>query len=119
MNYNTQRCKTVSLVAVNDKLLVISTHRKLTSIYFFLHLSSSCKLIEAGIEPEFSHLAGFVEKRATVANTAFGKLVGARPEGESKAKSRRRSRSDAPACVTTLAIQSTNGKRASDGQSAC
>ena len=64
----------------------------------------SNKLIEAGIEPVFSHLAGFVEKRATVANTAFGKLVGARPEGESKAKCRRRSGGDAPACVTALAI---------------
>ena len=42
MNYNTQRCKTVSLVAVNDKPLVISTHRKLISIHFFLNLSSSC-----------------------------------------------------------------------------
>ena len=37
-----QRCKAVSLVAVNDKPLVISTHRKLISIHFFLHLSSSC-----------------------------------------------------------------------------
>ena len=64
----------------------------------------SNKLIEAGIEPEFSRLAGFVKKRATVADTAFGKLVGARPEGESEAKSRQRSGSDAPACVTTLAI---------------
>ena len=42
MNYNTERCKTVSLVAVNDKPLVISTHHKLISIHFFLHLSSSC-----------------------------------------------------------------------------
>ena len=32
----------VSLVAVNDKPLVISTHRKLISIHFFLQLSSSC-----------------------------------------------------------------------------
>ena len=75
------------------------------------------KLIEAGIEPEFSHLTDFVEKRAAVANTAFGKLVGARPEGDSKPKSRRRSGSDVPACVTTLAIQSTKGNRTSDGQS--
>lgn len=43
------------------------------------------KLIEAGIKSEFSHLAGFVEKRVTVANTAFGKLVEARQEeGDSK-----------------------------------
>ena len=47
----------------------------------------SNKLIEAEIEPEFSHLAGFVERRATVANTAFGKLVGARPEVDIKPKS--------------------------------
>ena len=45
------------------------------------------KLIKAEMEPEFSHLAGFVERRATVANTAFGKLVGARPEVDIKPKS--------------------------------
>ena len=39
----------------------------------------SSKLIEADIEPEFSHLTDFVEKRAAVANTAFGKLAGTRP----------------------------------------
>ena len=32
----------------------------------------SNKLIEAEKEPEFSHLADFVERRATVVNTAFG-----------------------------------------------
>ena len=52
MNYNTQRCKTVSLVAVNDKPLVISTHRKLISIHFFLHLSSSCRIKERKAERE-------------------------------------------------------------------
>ena len=41
MHYNTQRCKTISLVAVNDKPLVSSTHRKLISINVF----SSPKLI--------------------------------------------------------------------------
>ena len=54
-----------------------------------------------------------------MANTAFGKLVGVRPEGDSKPKSRRRSGGGAPACVTTLAIQLTNGKRASDSQAVC
>ena len=46
----------------------------------------SNKLIEAEKGPEFSHMASFVEKRATVANTAFGKLVGARPEADVKPK---------------------------------
>lgn len=44
----------------------------------------SSRLIEAEIEPEFSHFAYFVDKRATVAlesNTAFGKLVRSRPGG--------------------------------------
>ena len=50
----------------------------------------SNKLIEAEKEPEFSHLASFVEKRATVANTAFGKLVRASPEADIKPKFRRR-----------------------------
>ena len=50
----------------------------------------SNKLIEAEKEPEFSHLASFVEKSATVANTAFGKLVGARPEADITPKFRRR-----------------------------
>ena len=39
----------------------------------------SSKLIEADIEPEFSYLMDFVEKRAAVANTACRKLVGTRP----------------------------------------
>ena len=78
------------------------------------------KLIEAGIESEFSHLTCFVEKRVTVANTAFGKLVEARQEeDDNKPKSKRRLGGDAPACVTTLAIQSTNRKSASDSQSVC
>lgn len=38
-------------------------------------------MIEAENEPEFSHLADFVEKRTTVANKAFGKLVGTKPDG--------------------------------------
>ena len=56
----------------------------------------SKKLIEAEKEPEFSHLADFVERRATAANTAFGKLVGARPEGDIKPKFRRRPSVDPP-----------------------
>ena len=36
----------------------------------------SSKMIEAEIASQFSYLADFVEKRATVANTAFVKLVG-------------------------------------------
>ena len=71
----------------------------------------SNKLIEAQKEPEFSHLASFVEKRATVANTAFGKLVGARPEADIKPKFRRRPSVDPPTSATSLGIQSANGVR--------
>ncbi|XP_078357546.1 uncharacterized protein LOC144642460 [Oculina patagonica] len=77
----------------------------------------SNKLIEAETEPKFSHLATFVEKRATVANTAFGKLVGAKPEGDIKSKPRRRPGGDPPATVTSLGIQSTTSGRTSNGPS--
>ena len=77
----------------------------------------SNKLIEAEREPEFSHLANFVERRATVANTAFGKLVGARPEADMKPKFKRRPGGDPPACATSLGIQSANGVRSPDGVS--
>ena len=50
----------------------------------------SNKLIEAEREPEFSHLAGFVERRVTVTNTTFGKLKGARLEMDVKPKFRQR-----------------------------
>ena len=77
----------------------------------------SNKLIEAEKEPEFSHLASFVERRATVANTPFGKLVGARPEGDIKPKFRRRPSIDPPSSATSLGIQSANGVRPPDGTS--
>ena len=77
----------------------------------------SNKLIEAEKEPEFSHLASFVEKRATVANAAFGKLVGARPESDIMPKFRRRPSVDPPASATSLGIQSANGLRPPDGTS--
>jgi len=77
----------------------------------------SNKLIEAETEPDFSHLTGFVEKRATVAFTAFGKLVGKKPEGDIKTKSRRRPGGDPPAFVTSLGIQSTISGRTLDGLS--
>ena len=64
-----------------------------------------------------SHLASFVEKRATVANTAFGKLVGARPEADIKPKFRRRPSVDPTASVTSLEIQSANGVCPPDGTS--
>lgn len=67
----------------------------------------SNKLIEAELEPDFTDLARFVERRAAVANTAFDKLVGARPEADIKpTKFRRRSAGDPPACATSLGIQS-------------
>ena len=47
---------------------------------------SGLERIEMPKMPEFSHLADFVERRVTVANTAFGKLVGARPKGDIKPK---------------------------------
>ena len=39
-----------------------------------------------GIEPTFSHLAKFVEERATLANTMYGELVGSTPEKERRIK---------------------------------
>ena len=77
----------------------------------------SNKLIEADRELQFSHLADFVERRATVANTAFDKLVGARPEGDTKPKFQWRPGGDPPASVTSLGIQSANSVRAPDGAS--
>ena len=66
-----------------------------------------------------SHLASFVEKRATaaIANTAFGKLVGARPEADIKPKFRRRPSGDPAASATSLGIQSVSGVRPPDGTS--
>ena len=71
----------------------------------------SSKLIEADIEPEFSHLTDFVEKRAAVANTAFGKLVGARPNEDKgfTQRARRKSEDTHSVKVTTLATQGLNG----------
>ena len=71
----------------------------------------SSKLIEADIEPEFSHLTDFVKKRATVANTAFGKLVGTRPNEDKGFTQRARRKSDDAHSVkvTTLATQGSNG----------
>ena len=87
-----------------------------------LHLQAkwaeeSNELIEAEKEPEFFHLTSFVDKRATVANTAFGKLVGARPEADIKPKFRRRPSVHHPASGTSLGIQSANGVRPPDGTS--
>ena len=67
----------------------------------------SSKLIEADIEPEFSHLTDFVEKRAAVANTAFGKLVGTRPN-EDKGFTKRARRCHSVK-VATLETQGSNG----------
>ena len=71
----------------------------------------SSKLIEANIEPEFSHLTDFVENRAAVANTAFGKLVGARPNEDKwfTQRARRESEDTHSVKVTTLATQGSNG----------
>ena len=69
----------------------------------------SNKLIKAEKELEFSHLASFVERRVTVANTAFGKLVGARPTADIKPKFQWRTSVDPPASAKSLRIQSGNG----------
>jgi len=77
----------------------------------------SNKHIKAEAKPEFSHLASFVEKRETVANTVFGKLVGTKPEGDVKPKSQRRSGDDPLASTTSFGIQSTISGRTLDGLS--
>ena len=41
IRYNTESCEKVTLVTVNDKPLVSSTHCELFSINFFVNLSSS------------------------------------------------------------------------------
>ena len=70
----------------------------------------SSGLIESGIEPEFSHLTKFVERRAVVANTAFGKLVGTKPDGEKDPKPvRRKMAHDQAVKATTLAKQASYG----------
>ena len=72
----------------------------------------SSGLIESGIEPEFSHLTKFVEQRVVVANTAFGKLVGTKPDGEKDSKPvRRKIAHDQAVKVTTLATQASYGYR--------
>ena len=77
----------------------------------------SNKLIDAEKETEFSHMASFVERRATVANTAFGKLVRTRLEADIKPKFRRRPNVNRSASATSLGIQSGNGVRPPDGTS--
>ena len=77
----------------------------------------SNKLIDAEKETEFSHMKSFVERRATVANTAFGKLVRTRLEADIKPKFRRRLNVDPSASATSLGIQSANGVRLPDGTS--
>ncbi|XP_068756155.1 uncharacterized protein [Montipora capricornis] len=70
----------------------------------------SSRLIESGIEPEFSHLTKFVERRAVVANTVFGKLVGTKPDGEKDPRPvRRKMAHDQAVRATTLATQASYG----------
>ncbi|KAL9984440.1 hypothetical protein ACROYT_G006731 [Oculina patagonica] len=40
----------------------------------------------AGIEPTFTHLAGFVEEKALLANTMYGRIVGSTPDKERGSK---------------------------------
>ena len=56
----------------------------------------SSKMIVIYLEPELSHLTEFVEKRAAVANTAFGKLVSSRPDGNKDSKRHFKGQSDYP-----------------------
>ena len=75
----------------------------------------SSRLIESGMEPEFSHLAEFGERRAVVANTAFGKLVGTKPDGEKSPKPvKLRMAGDQAVKATTLATQVSNSHQKSD-----
>ena len=75
----------------------------------------SSRLIESGIEPEFSHLTVFVERRAVVVNTAFGKLVGTKPDGEKSPKPvKLRMAGDQPVKATTLATQVSNNLQKPD-----
>ncbi|XP_077997089.1 uncharacterized protein LOC144450360 [Glandiceps talaboti] len=73
--------------------------------------------VTMGVEPEFIHLTRFLENRAAIANTRFGKLVGSRPDGdrESKVKSRNKY-VNSSAKVTTLSTQGTdaNGNESAD-----
>ena len=75
----------------------------------------SSRLIKSGIEPEFSHLTEFVERRAVVANTAFGKLVGSRPDGEKSPKPvKLRMAGDQGVKAMKLATQVSNSLQKSD-----
>ncbi|XP_068728733.1 uncharacterized protein [Montipora capricornis] len=69
----------------------------------------SGKLLEAGIDPTFSHLTDFIEKRALVANTEFGKLVGFKL-GESRVSKHLRKCADGD--VTVLALSQVVGNQA-------
>ena len=72
-------------------------------------------MIESGNEPEFSHLTEFVERRAIVANTAFGKLVGTKPDGEKGPKpDKLRMAGDQAVKATTLATQVSHSHQKQD-----
>lgn len=81
----------------------------------------SSRLIKAEIEPEFSHLAAFVDKGATVAlerNTAFGKLVSSRPGGfkTTLRKSKNNLEDEFLPKAKVLGTQGTNYKQAPEVQ---
>ena len=61
----------------------------------------SGKILEMGSEPTFSHLADFLEKRALIANTEFGKLVGFKL-GESRVTKQPRKAADGDGTVLAL-----------------
>ena len=65
-------------------------------------------LMTHGVEPIFSYLADFVEKKAAVANTTFGKLVGAKPDSDSTDKSKGKSTSSSKPSVFAIQDVSTN-----------
>ena len=92
----------------------------------------SGKILEMGSEPTFSHLADFLEKRALIANTEFGKLVGFKL-GESRVTKQPRKAADGDGTVLALTqvekdvsnqANTANSKRsnqrsATDGQVKC
>ena len=57
-----------------------------------VHLQSkwadrASSLTQADIEPNFLHLAEFIEEKALLANTMYGRVVGSTPDKEKSSKS--------------------------------
>ena len=68
-------------------------------------------LTECGIEPEFQHLKEILEKNASTANTAFGKLVGAKPDDDNRDKPKPRISNKGTLGATTCTETQTSEAR--------